>query len=104
MLTEKHDGSHQGKCTFCAENDGTGVWMTQSKNDVYCCASCAIDILPQLMADSIVGGTSLNAIQNSKGATNNVTKEPHILKRFNSAFNCALISKLRLSNKNTIDS
>lgn len=81
------------KCTFCGEKKANGMW--RGTTDIFVCKRCALDKLPQLMADTIVGGTDERFIQNSTGATKNITQEDYILKRFYSAFSSALLMKLR---------
>lgn len=59
------------------------------------CSHCAIEHLPQLMADAIVGSLSIEQLQTSTGPTCEISKESRIRERFHSAFSSALIRKIR---------
>lgn len=99
MLIEEFEknGNPIQKCSFCGENDPSGMWM--GKDVIFCCKPCATDYLPQLMADTIVGGTSEKIIKDSGHLPVEVTKENKILRRYHGAFSTALIRKFR-HNKN----
>ena len=96
MIIENFDKDSKENCTFCGERKADAAWLA-SEDQVYCCKYCATMYLPQLMADAIVGGTTLASIEKSTGATIEVSHEDKILKRFHSAFSSALIQKLRIS-------
>jgi hypothetical protein len=38
-------------CSFCGDAPATGWW--RGEIDVYCCYSCATEVLPALLADSV---------------------------------------------------
>ena len=96
LITEREPEDLNAKCSFCGENKASGLWMGDI--DIFCCKHCAISLLPQLMADSIVGSTSINELKKSTGATIKITNEAYILKRFYSSFSSALIRKMRAEN------
>lgn len=93
MLISECEMDLNEMCSFCGEHKAEAVWMGAA--EVFCCRHCAVEYLPQLMADAIVGGTPEAEIRNSEGATIKVTKEERILGRFRGAFSSALIRKLR---------
>lgn len=97
MLIKEFDANCAEKCALCDENKADAIWTCAK--DIYVCKRCALDFLPQLMADAIVGGTDKKFIKSATGATNNLTKETYILKRFHSAFSSALLRKFRDGDK-----
>ena len=94
MLATELKPFREEKCTFCGQNKAGGAWMG-AQLTVFCCGECAHDVLPQFIADSIVGSLSSQQIESSSGATIKITKEDKILNRFHSAFASALIRKAR---------
>ncbi|MGH8601255.1 MAG: hypothetical protein ACREXR_00275 [Gammaproteobacteria bacterium] len=82
-------------CSFCSDRKADALWM--GKIDIFACSLCAVEILPQLMADAIVGGTSVDHIRTSKATPHEIQKESRILERYHSAFSGALIRKLRIA-------
>ncbi len=96
MLIHERDQEtdKEKNCSFCGERKASALWM--GAIDIFCCSHCASELLPQLMADAIVGGTSINDLKKSTGATVGITKEERILKRFHSSFGSALIRKIRV--------
>ena len=91
---EKYEDNETKECTFCERQVATAIWMTGDIN-IYCCKLCAVEILPQFMADAVVGGTPENEIKNIIGPTKKITSEEGILKRFYSSFTSALIRKFK---------
>ena len=87
----------QENCSFCGENEPTGMWM--GAKTIFCCKPCAHNYLPQLIANSIVGGTTIESIESGKKLPVEVTGENTLLQRFHSAFSTALIRKLRHRKK-----
>lgn len=81
-------------CSFCGEGKATGVWMGSEKT-IFCCKGCATQLLPQLMADAIVGGISEAEIKNKEKLPVEITQENTILQRFHAAFSTALIRKIQ---------
>ena len=81
-------------CSFCGESKPSAMWRGQI--EIFACTHCASEFLPQLMADAIVGGLSLNHINSSSGPTDALTKQSRIIERFNGAFSGALLRKIRL--------
>ena len=97
MIVESYKNNNDDEpevCSFCGEDTASGVWVGHEKT-IFCCKHCATQLLPQLMADAIVGGTSEAEIKNDKKPPIEVTQENTILRRFHSAFNAALICKIR---------
>ena len=95
MLIEEFE-KNEGKiepCSFCGENEPSGMWLGHQL--VFCCKLCATQYLPQLMADTIIGGTSIDQIKNKDNLPVEITNENKILQRYHSAFSTALIRKLR---------
>lgn len=90
MLTTERNNP----CHFCGEANANAVWMG-STCEIFCCSICAQDILPQFIADAIVGSLDMKSLKDQDGPTIKVTKENEILLRFHSAFNSALIRKIR---------
>jgi hypothetical protein len=66
--------------------------------EIFSCGHCASELLPQLMADAIVGDLNLNDVRSSSGPTVELTRQSRILERFNSAFSSALLRKIRLGS------
>lgn len=95
MLIEEYEksGGTNEKCSFCGENESSGMW--RGHQTIFCCKPCATQYLPQLMADTILGGTSVEQIKNQKTLPVEITKENQILQRYHGAFSTALIRKLR---------
>ena len=100
MLTyERHsEDDLKTACNFCGENNADALWQGAT-GEIFVCSLCAREYLPQLMADAIVGGTSLRHLQNAKGPTVDQTKENEILLRYRGAYNSALLRKLRVSDR-----
>ncbi|VVS92204.1 hypothetical protein [Desulfoluna spongiiphila] len=92
----KENNGEAEVCSFCGEDKASGMWMGREKT-IFCCKNCAIQYLPQLMADAIVGGTLESEIKDSEKRPVEITQELTILKRFHSAFSTALIVKARIS-------
>lgn len=46
-------GDDVGRCSFCGERHATAFW--QDWRTVSCCRRCAVEVLPKLMADAVVG-------------------------------------------------
>ena len=90
-------GIERENCSFCGENNPTGVWI--GKKTIFSCKSCAHSYLLQLIADSIVGGTTLEAIESGKNLPVEITSEKTIIQRFHSAYSTALIRKLQHRKK-----
>lgn len=82
-------------CSFCSDRKADAVWI--GKVDIFACATCAAELLPQLMADAIVGAVSIEILRSSKDTPHEIQKEGRILERFHSAFSGALIRKLRIA-------
>jgi len=80
-------------CSFCGEDRATGVWI--GDKTIFCCKHCAMQLLPQLMADAIVGGISEAEIKDKKKLPAEIKQEDTILRRFHAAFSTALICKIR---------
>ena len=94
MLVAEIDMQEENfRCSFCRENKPTALWMGES--DIYVCGHCASEILPQLMADGIVGALELHNIKSCTGATAKLSKKARIMERFHSAFSSALLRKLQ---------
>lgn len=102
MLTTEQNNA----CHFCGEAKANAVWIG-SAGEIFCCSLCAQKILPQLIADAIVGSLDMSFLKSQDGPTITVTKENEILLRFHSAFNSAMIRKMRATeefiNKQTND-
>ncbi|WP_159956341.1 hypothetical protein [Pseudomonas sp. R76] len=84
------------KCSFCSEQKATALWMGDI--DVFVCSICAVELLPQLMADAIVGAINIQNLQNLMQASHSIQKERLILERFHKAFSSALIRKIRIES------
>jgi hypothetical protein len=42
------------KCSFCGERTAESMWTTKGEqDDLFCCTTCAVSILPVIIADSI---------------------------------------------------
>jgi hypothetical protein len=54
LTTPEMYGEQWAKCTFCGENTARAYWRCVEK-DVSVCRSCAVEVLPRLMADALVG-------------------------------------------------
>jgi hypothetical protein len=68
-------GEGVGRCTVC-DGDATGWWRGQT-GDVSLCPRCAVDAMPKLLADSLVGEfDSPHVVQRLQGS----------LKEFNAQF------------------
>lgn len=93
LIHERDLNDTKQDCSFCEENKADALWM--GKIDVFLCMHCATEVIPQLMADAIVGGTSLGTIEKSTGPTIEISRERRIMERFNSSFKSALIRKIR---------
>lgn len=46
------------KCSFCLERTATSMWTMKHGDNLFCCTSCAVSILPAFIADSIPKKTS----------------------------------------------
>lgn len=84
------------KCSFCSEQKAAALWMGDI--DIFVCSICAVELLPQLMADAIVGGTTIKTLQTSKETPHSIKREGRIMERFHSAFSGALIRKIRIES------
>ena len=40
------------KCSFCLKNQATCMWTMREGDALFCCTSCAVSVLPAIMADS----------------------------------------------------
>ncbi|EIO4097950.1 hypothetical protein HYO33_23565 [Vibrio parahaemolyticus] len=89
-------GCEHDKCSFCGERKPNGIWM--GNDSVFCCKPCAIEVLPQLLADAVLDGTHINTIKNGQQPPVSITQENSILKNYHAAFNKALIRKVRENN------
>jgi hypothetical protein len=87
------------ECIFCGNPKPTGMWMAH-RGAIFCCSLCASETLPQLMADSIVGGLHFNFVGRP---TINDTKERQILLRFYSSFTSALLRRIEIEKKSKLD-
>jgi len=97
LITERSPEDENSLCSFCDENTADALWM--GKIDIFACRHCASELLPQLMADAIVGGLDFNKIKSATGPTINFSKESRIIERFHSAFSSALLRKMRSTPK-----
>lgn len=95
MLIEefKNNNGTTEACSFCGEREPSGIWMGEKV--IFCCKFCAINYLPQLMADAIVDGTTEEQLKDKEVLPAHITNEKHILSRFHGAFSSALIRKIR---------
>lgn len=93
LITERSPEDANSLCSFCEENKADALWM--GKIDIFACKHCASELLPQLMADAIVGGLNFKQLQNATGPTINISQESRIRERFHSAFSSALLRKMR---------
>lgn len=93
LINERCPDDSTETCSFCEDNPAKALWM--GKIDIFACSHCAIEHLPQLMADAIVGSLSIEQLQTSTGPTYEISKESRIRERFHSAFSSALIRKIR---------
>lgn len=93
LINERCPEDSTETCSFCGENTAKALWM--GKSDIFVCSHCAIEHLPQLMADAIVGSISIEQLQASTDPTCEINKELRIRERFHSAFSSALIRKIR---------
>lgn len=98
LAAERSPEDMNAMCSFCGENKASALWMGHI--EIFSCGHCASELLPQFMADAIVGDLNFDHVRSSSGPTNALSKQSRILERFNGAFSSALLRKVRLS-KNT---
>ena len=94
LVTERSPEDASALCSFCGENKASALWI--GHNEIFSCGHCASELLPQLMADAIVGDLNFNHVRSSSGSTIALSKQSHILERFNGAFCSALLRKMRV--------
>lgn len=51
LTNEDRRNHHNQPCTFCGNDRPTAVWRG-AKGFVHCCTTCALEVLPALMADA----------------------------------------------------
>lgn len=93
FVTDRSPEDAEEICSFCDDHKASALWM--GKIDIFVCKLCAVELLPQLIADAIVGSISISQLKQSKKTSHEIKNAGRIMERFEGAFSGALIRKIQ---------